>query len=143
MSGAAEIGSVQILCYAQRGERSVQTGGSECSNIRPPITPSYGGSPGMAILLLCMYIFLYVYIWARKWVDFIFDLFLHIFFLDYLLFPTLAKDLSQKYHIKCLLFLVIRKKWIIEESFGMHLNKELWNYYFYILNINFKHGREA
>ena len=40
MSGAAERGSVHILYYAQRGERSVQTGGSECSNIRPPITPS-------------------------------------------------------------------------------------------------------
>ena len=94
-------------------------------------------------IYIYMFIFLYVYIWARKWVDFIFDLFLHIFFLDYLLFPTLAKDLSQKYHIKCLLFLVIRKKWIIEESFGMHLNKELWNYYFYIPNINFKHSSEA
>ena len=40
MSGAAEIGSVQILCYARRGERSVQTaGGASVQIYAPPLRP--------------------------------------------------------------------------------------------------------
>ena len=50
MSGAAEIGSVQILCYAQRGERSVQTGGASVQIYAPP---------HYALVMVCLRVWYY------------------------------------------------------------------------------------